>query len=329
MTTDAAPHATNAPDTLAALPIRRLTPADLAACVDLAADRGWPPEDHKWRLLLTAGQGYGIDAPPGDPHGGLVAAVVVTPYGGLPRGAAAHGDAISAIGMMLVALRCERRGLGARLLRHALAAVDTPAAFLTATSYGRPLYERLGFVSVGTVTLLRGAFTGPKAPAVPATPGVTDVTDVTGSGSTVRPAVAADLPALLAHDLLAFGADRTGLLTRLPSFADQFLVAEATPGGRLTGYAAAWPTSDTTVVGPLVADDLPTAQALLTRLAAAAPAGVPLRVDVDAGTHPAFAAWLRDRGLADAGQTALMVRGVPDLPGDATRRYAPYSVALG
>ena len=59
------------------LPIRRLTHRDLIACADLSEDRGWPREEHKWGLLLTAGKGYGID----DPGGGLVTACVVTEYG--------------------------------------------------------------------------------------------------------------------------------------------------------------------------------------------------------------------------------------------------------
>src|SRR5688572_6363267 len=62
---------------LATLPIRRLTPRDLNACADLSEDRGWPREEHKWGFLLTAGTGYGIDAP----EGGLVTACVVTEYG--------------------------------------------------------------------------------------------------------------------------------------------------------------------------------------------------------------------------------------------------------
>ncbi len=62
---------------LATLPIRRLTLRDLTACADLSEDRGWPREEHKWSLLLTAGKAYGID----DPDGGLVCACAVTEYG--------------------------------------------------------------------------------------------------------------------------------------------------------------------------------------------------------------------------------------------------------
>ncbi|WP_230423349.1 GNAT family N-acetyltransferase [Streptomyces radicis] len=280
-------------------PIRRLTVHDLPACLDLAVDRGWPREAHKWRLLLTAGQGYGVDAPPGE-GGGLIASVVVTPY----------ADTHRAIGMMVVAERRERQGIGRALMRHALAECGTAAVFLSATDNGRPLYEQLGFKAVGAFTTLTGRFTGGPEDAGPAV--------------TVRPATAGDLPAVLSYDRPVFGADRTELLARLPSFADRFLVAER--AGRLIGYGASWPNVTTTVIGPLLADDEATARALLARLGAAAP--LPIRFDAD-DRHPDLADWLRKRGLADRGRCALMVTGSPDLPGDITRRFAPYSVAMG
>jgi ribosomal protein S18 acetylase RimI-like enzyme len=98
---------------LASLPIRRLTLRDLAACADLSEDRGWQREEHKWGFLLTAGKGYGID----DPDGGLVSACVVTEYGPHER------PALAAIGMVLVAERHTRQGVGRRLMRHVVSAM--------------------------------------------------------------------------------------------------------------------------------------------------------------------------------------------------------------
>lgn len=99
----------------AALPIRRLTPRDLTACADLSENRGWPREEHKWSLLLAAGTGYGID----DPDGGLVTACVVTEYGPHER------PDLGAIGMVLVAERHARQGIGRRLMRHVVAEMGT------------------------------------------------------------------------------------------------------------------------------------------------------------------------------------------------------------
>jgi GNAT superfamily N-acetyltransferase len=283
---------------LAALPIRRLTPRDLTACADLSEDRGWPREEHKWGLLLTAGQGYGID----DPDGGLVAACAVTTYGSWGR------PDLGAIGMVLVAERHARKGVGRRLMRHVVAAMGTTPLTLHATPNGRPLYEELGFKVTGRAEMLRGRFVpgGPEARVV------------------TRAATAEDLPAILRLDEEVFGADRTPLITRLPAFADQLRVAE--DGGRITGYAAAWPNMETHVVGPLIARDAETAKALVASLAAHTDR--PLRTDIDV-RHEELLAWMKERGLESVAFNAVMTYGITDLPGDWTRRFAPLTVAAG
>ncbi|WP_191875146.1 GNAT family N-acetyltransferase [Streptomyces filipinensis] len=283
---------------LAALPIRRLTHRDLTACADLSEDRGWPREEHKWGFLLAAGKGYGID----DPQGGLVAACVTTEYG--PWG----NPDLGAIGMVLVAERHARQGVGRRLMRHVVSIMGTTPLTLHATPNGRPLYEELGFKVTGRAEMLRGRFT----------PGGSE------TGVLTRAATAEDLPAILRLDEEVFGADRTPLITRLPAFADQLRVAEES--GRIIGYTAAWPNMDTHVVGPLVARDTATAQALITSLAAHTDR--PLRTDIDV-RHEELLAWAKARGLASVAFNAVMTYGITDLPGDWTRRFAPLTVAAG
>ncbi|NUK24209.1 GNAT family N-acetyltransferase [Streptomyces lunaelactis] len=280
---------------LSELPIRRLTTDDLISCADLSEDRGWPREEHKWGLLLTAGTGYGIDDPAGK---GLVTACVLTSY----------GSGLAAIGMMLVAERYTRQGVARRLMKHVLAEPgDTPVT-LHATPYGQPLYEELGFANIGRAEMVRGRFhsSGP-------------LPDVT-----TRPATAEDLPAVLRLDTEVFGLDRTHMITRLPAFADQLRVAEE--DGVLTGYAAAWPNMDTHVVGPLIARDTETAKALIASLAAGTDRA--LRTDIDV-RHEQLLTWVKEHGLEPTAFNAVMVHGAPDLPGDWTRRFAPLSVAAG
>ncbi|MEU7111764.1 GNAT family N-acetyltransferase [Streptomyces sp. NPDC046182] len=277
------------------LPIRILSSADLTACADLSEDRGWPREEHKWNLLLTAGTGYGIDDPDGK---GLIAASVVTSY----------GPGLSAIGMVLVAERYARRGVGRRLMHHVVTeAGDTPLT-LHATPNGQPLYEQLGFVHTGRAEMLKGHFT--------ATEPVPEIA--------IRAATAEDLQAVLRLDAEIFGLDRTHMITRLPAFADHLRVAEE--DGEITGFAAAWPNMDTHVVGPLIARDTATAQALVAALAAATDR--PLRTDIDV-RHEALLTWLKANGLASIAFNAVMVRSLPDLPGDWGRRFAPLTVAAG
>ncbi|MFF8861956.1 GNAT family N-acetyltransferase [Streptomyces sp. NPDC015139] len=283
---------------LASLPIRRLTLRDLTSCADLSEDRGWPREEHKWGFLLTAGKGFGID----DPEGGLVAACVVTEYGPWDQ------PELGAIGMVLVAERHARKGIGRRLMRHVVSAMGTTPLTLHATPYGRPLYEELGFKSTGRAEMLRGHFT----------PGGAE------PGVSTRAATAEDLPAILRLDEEVFGADRTPVIARLPAFADQLRVAEE--NGRVIGYAGAWPNMDTHVVGPLIARDTETAKALIASLAALTDR--PLRTDIDV-RHEELLAWAKARGLASVAFNAVMTYGITDLPGDWTRRFAPLTVAAG
>ncbi|MFI8204516.1 GNAT family N-acetyltransferase [Streptomyces sp. NPDC085937] len=282
---------------LDSLPIRRLTLRDLTACADLSEDRRWPREEHKWGLLLAAAKGYGIDAP----DGGLAAACVVTEYG--PR----EQPSLAAIGMVLVAERHSRQGIGRRLMRHVVAEAGTTPLTLYATPLGRPLYEELGFKVTGRAEMLRGRF-------------------VPGSRTDIRTrtATADDLPGILRLDEEVFGADRTHIVTRLPAFADQLRVAE--DDGRLIGYAAAWPNMDTHVVGPLIARDTATAQALIASLAAHT--NRPLRTDIDV-RHEELLGWAKDHGLSTVAHNAVMTYGITELPGDWSRSFAPVTVAAG
>ncbi|WP_405855534.1 GNAT family N-acetyltransferase [Streptomyces sp. NBC_00090] len=283
------------PSSLAQLPIRRLTADDLLACADLSENRGWLREEHKWGHLLTAGTGYGIDDPTGS---GLLTCCVVTSY----------GPGLAAIGMVLVAEQYARQGVGRRLMRHILAETgDTPLT-LYATANGQPLYEQLGFVETSRAEMVCGRFTfTTPAPDVP-----------------VRPATAEDLRAILRLDREVFGLDRTHIITRLPAFADHLRVAEE--DGEITGFAAAWPNMDTHVVGPLIAKDPATAKALIASLAAATDR--PLRTDIDT-RHTTLLSWAKENGIDSIATTALMVRSLPDLPGDWRRRFAPLTVAAG
>ncbi|MFI1961127.1 GNAT family N-acetyltransferase [Streptomyces althioticus] len=277
------------------LPIRRLTLRDLTACADLSEDRGWPREEHKWGLLLAAGRGHGVDAP----DGGLAAACVVTEYG--PR----EQPSLAAVGMVLVAERHSRQGLGRRLMRHVLEEAGTTPLTLHATPLGRPLYEELGFKVTGQAEMVRGHFVPSGRPDVP-----------------TRTATADDLPAILRLDEEVFGMDRTHIVTRLPAFADQLRVAEE--DGRIIGYAAAWPNMHTHVVGPLIARDTATAQALIASLAAHT--NRPLRTDIDV-RHRELLDWVKKHGLAPVAFNTVMTLGITKLPGDWSRRFAPVTVA--
>ncbi|MER5742818.1 GNAT family N-acetyltransferase [Streptomyces sp. NPDC002225] len=284
------------PRPLAELPVRRLTRSDLVACADLCEDRGWARDERRWGLLLAAGTGYGMDDPGGE---GLMASCVVTSY----------GPDLTAVGMLLVANRYARQGIARHLMDRVLAEHGSTPLSLYATTAGQPLYEQLGFAVVGSAQRVTGRYL----------PGGEQPCD-----ATVLPATAEDLRAMIELDSKVFGTDRTHLLARLPAFADHIRVARVR--GEIVGYAALWPSGRVHVVGPLIAPDTDTAEALVAALAAAT--DLPLRADIDA-RHGDLLDRLERRGLLPSSATTLMTLGAPDLPGDWTRRYAPLTVATG
>jgi GNAT superfamily N-acetyltransferase len=274
------------------LPIVRLAPSDLDACLVLAADRGWTPEPRKWALMFDAGDVYGIR----DPAGGLAGTVTLTRY----------GSELAVVSMMLVAARHERRGLGRRLMIHALAAAGDATVSLYATAFGRRLYERLGFRAIGAVTTLIGRFTGGPA-----------------GGS--RAAEPRDRDAIAALDAAAIGADRTPLLGAYLGIADEVRVVER--DGVVCGYAAAAPAGGgATALGPVIAPDLDAARTLIADVANAVDG--PVRLDVD-HRHDGLREWARGRGVLARDDCALMVHGDRALPGARERVVLPMTLALG
>ncbi|MFI6479417.1 GNAT family N-acetyltransferase [Nonomuraea sp. NPDC050663] len=268
--------------------IRRLDPSELPACKRLEEDRGWDTDPAKWRLMFAHGEVHAIDADDGD---GLAGCVVLTHY----------GDDLTAVGMMLVADRYGRRGLGSTLMRHALEQTGKRSVELTATRFGRPVYERLGFRPTGTLTIHHGSLPDlPTPSARPATPG--------------------DHERILRLDHRTAGADRSAVLTHLLTVAEQTVVAD-------DGFAIAWNAGSHRVIGPVVAPSEEVARDLV--VAAARGADRPLRLDVLSG-FPDLRAWIVDNGMA-GGENELptMIHGADAVGGDRARYVAPILISMG
>jgi GNAT superfamily N-acetyltransferase len=285
--------------------VRRLSIGDLPGCQRLAEDREWGKEDRKWRFLFAVGDVYGID----DGNGGLAATVVSTPY----------GRDVAAISMVLVAKRYERRGLGGRIMRHAMDEAGTASLCLTATEMGRPLYERLGFRPVGTCTTYTGVIGGPSRQGA----GGPSRQGAGGSGrqGVSVPATPADMAAVHALDTEVFGAERTQVVEGLPSFCATFNVVR--DGSGIAGFGGVWWNDGQALVGPVVARDAGTALSLVDEIV---PPG-PVRLDID-DRHPELVAWAEKRGLSPFFSTTVMEYGEP-VANDPARLFLPVAQALG
>lgn len=274
--------------------IRTLDVGDMHALLELSRDRGWKNGEAMWRLVLEVGDGFGINAS----DGGLAGAVILTRY----------SPGLAVIGMLLVASRHGRRGLGHQLVCHALAQVPDHLVYLHASLQGRPLYERLGFHVTGTVSRHIGVYQS-------AAPGIS---------AGVRDPVPADRAEVLRLDRAVFGADRAAVLTALAATAGQVLVAEDHRG--LVGHAAAWHDAGMLIIGPVVARDDTTAQALIHALAVGA--REPVRLDLSS-RFSGLSRWACGQGLVPSTPDPVMAYLGQQLPGARGQLYALVMPALG
>ncbi|MET8866106.1 GNAT family N-acetyltransferase [Nonomuraea sp. NPDC004580] len=269
--------------------IRLLGPEDLPLCQRLERDRGWSTDEAKWRLMFEVGEVHAVDAADGD---GLAGCVVVTCY----------GDRLAGVGMMLVAGRYGRQGLGTRLMGHALQVAGGRVVELTATRFGRPVYERLGFRPVGSLTITMGPMQG------------------TACSPRVRVASPEDHAALLKLDAEVTGADRSKALTGLLARAERTVVTDG-------GFAVAWNAGPHRVIGPVVSPSEEAARELI--LAAAHGADRDVRIDL-LDAYPGLRSWLAKLGPVQ-GPAVLptMVHGARRPPGDRGRYVAPILISMG
>jgi GNAT superfamily N-acetyltransferase len=260
----------------------------LAGAMELSRAANWNQNESDWRMMLRLGRGFGLSAA----DGSLVASIVVLPY----------GDVFAWMSMVLVSPQHRRLGYASRMLRRAIAYLQSQGltAVLDATPAGHEVYVQEG---------LRDCW-GFQRYSLPEARPVSGRRDV--SGLQLRRLVETDWPQILALDLPAFGASREALLralaARLPEAA---LVAER--GGSICGYLLGRDGREARQLGPLVAADLPAAQALLAHALERVPA--PLYLDV-VDRHADLRSWALMQGFSVQRPFTRMVHGAERAPGD-------------
>lgn len=245
-------------------------PADLDLVAPLVTAVNWPHRRADVQILMELGHGR-----------------VVRGDGGRFLGVGlwwSFGADAARLGLVIVAPEAQGRGIGRRLVETLLADAAGRSVTLIATTAGRPLYDRLGFVEIGSNCQHQGEYSGhPHA------------------DPRVRPATADDRGAILALDADAFGVERHRVIDRLAAAGRVFVATEA---GSVTGYAIERESGRGSVVGPVVAASEADAAALFW--AAARPGFT----RVDRPSHAmSFGRVLTGSGLPQASESAVMLRG--------------------
>ncbi|MFJ9349961.1 GNAT family N-acetyltransferase [Streptomyces sp. NPDC101237] len=257
------------------LVVTQATPEDWPVVRDWAVDEGWNPGLSDLPAFFAQ-----------DPDGFFVGRVEGVPVSAVS--VVTYDADYAFLGWYLV--RPDRRGRGHGLTtwKTALAHAGTRTVGLDGVVAQQDNYRRSGFEPAYRTARFVGA-----APAADVPAGV-------------RPARAADLPALIAYDGLCCPADR-------PRFLAAWLTAPGHrafvrhDGDRLTGYGVIRPGHDCLRVGPLFADTAEDARALFTALMAQA-AGAEVAVDVPE-TSAAGVALAEEAGFTPSFETARMYTG--------------------
>lgn len=221
--------------------IRIMTASDVPAADRLRAQVGFNQRLEDWRNLLEW-----------EPSGCYVAETAAGEVVGTAT-TTRFGSELAWIGMLLVDKAHRRRAIGGSLLTTALTGLhDVRCVALDATPAGRSLYQRHGFVDRGYLSRWQGVASTNDAGPVEGPPRSVEV----------APMVLADVDEVIELDRVAYGVDRTRVLTRLSMSSGQSCWI-ARRDGELVGFALTRPGSTHQVIGPLTALDRDAAAELL------------------------------------------------------------------
>jgi GNAT superfamily N-acetyltransferase len=256
--------------------IRTLTPEEAQAAVDWAAAEGWNPGHADLSCFLAQDPGLFLGAFDG---GELLSVISTTRYEG----------GFGFIGFYIARPEARGQGHGIAVWRAAMARLKGRLVGLDGVVAQQPNYRKSGFQLAWNNIRFGG--TAPSLPAPRA--GLAAVTE-------------AHLPAIEALDRTVFPAPR-------PAFLRAWLTA---PGhvaltllrdGAVAGFGVARPCRSGHKIGPLVADDVADAEAILAGLLARIPAG---EIFLDLPEPGRAAVALAERlGLRPVFETARMYTG--------------------
>lgn len=265
-----------------------MRPDDLEASITAVRDGGWGDRRASLQFFVHHPRTFPLVA---ESDGAIVGTAV-----------AAQSGTVGWVGLVFVAPAWRGRGLGGELTRATVHRLDTlgcVSVVLAATSLGRPIYDRLGFVTDGEYVVLGG----PAREAAPDVP-------------CIQRLARADLEAVCALDRQATAEDRAHVIRAI---AEGWVIRD-THG--LRGYALRTPWG----LGPALAQD-PADGALLLEVLRSHAHVNNMLITVPAG-NAAAVSHLRGVGFHEQQRLPRMVRGAP-VEWQPQRIWSIFSFALG
>ena len=263
---------------------------DIPGGLRLSRANGWNQSEDDWRVFVEFPGAGGFLA---EKEGRVIGTVTFMRY-----------DSFAWIAMMLVDPHERRTGIGTQLMNQALGTLrDVPCVGLDATATGELLYRRFGFVT--DYLLIRT-----KATIAAARFEIPELARRMEDG---------DVADVQRRDREIFGGDRSQLLAFLFKRAPQCAwIVRAEAGIR--GYAFGRPGDLYYQLGPIVAEDVSAARALVQHCCSRLEGR---QVVIDATEFdPDWLAWLQSVGFVEERTFVRMFRRGDKHPGVPSKQYA-------
>ncbi|MDM0049074.1 GNAT family N-acetyltransferase [Variovorax sp. J22R115] len=260
--------------------IRTLRRDEMPWVIDLAAHEGWNPGLHDAECFHAA-----------DPDGFLVAERKGEPLGCIS--AVSYAGRFGFVGLYIVAPALRGEGIGITLWREGMARLSGHVVGLDGVPAQQENYRRSGFELAWNNVRYAGVAQGSEM----------------ASAREIVPLGAIDFASLCADDLRVFPAPRDAFLRSWTTMPDATGLAWRRQG-RLEGWGLIRRCREGHKIGPLVAEDLPVAQALYAALSASVPASDSIYLDVPQ-SNPDAMALAKKMGMRAVFETARMYHGTP------------------
>ncbi|MDM5225214.1 GNAT family N-acetyltransferase [Cytobacillus sp. NJ13] len=279
------------------LELGELNESDIPGLIDLSASVGWDYDEHEVGTLLRSGRVFGHK----NAEGSIVSSAAIIRY----------DTNLASIGMVIVHEEYRGLGLGKEAAQRCASSVPGDiAVMLIATKEGKPLYEKMGFI---TVDFIHKYICDEVA------------SDKSEDGLSIEAFIQSDFPKILEIDAAAFGDKRSAFLRNRIRQSKQCLVAKNN-NGEIIGYGLSIHGPVNLILGPIAAPDSETAALIVEKLALHHKGK--LRIDVPEGRTD-FMSYLERSGFVKANTPPVMMKNSAAMPQRNHSLYAIASQAFG
>ncbi|MED4204859.1 GNAT family N-acetyltransferase [Neobacillus mesonae] len=257
---------------------------DIKGLIELSASVGWDYDKYEIRTVLSTGKIFGHK----NSEGKIVSSAAIIPY----------DTNLASIGMVIVNKEYRGLGLGKEITQKCMDSESNDISImLIATEEGKPLYEKMGFITVDRVhKYICDQYNVKKI----LNNGTLSIVDFTEN----------DFPQIVNIDRAAFGDKRSKFLHKRIIQSEQCVVVKDHKSN-IVGYGISILGPMNLILGPIVAPDSLTAAIILDRLASRHRGK--LRIDVPSGNEK-FLLFLEQCGFVKVNQPPIMVINSVKMP---------------